>query len=94
MRRGARVSAGIAVLLVLAIGPALFLFPRPVAADQDDTVTTVLQPGLNLAGWTEDEASIEAIFDAIPELDLVYAWTPKASGSAGPSVPTPACSGT
>ena len=74
MRQSARVSAGIAVLLVLAIGPALFLFPRPVAADESDTVTTVLQPGLNLGGWTEDEAGIEAIFDTIPELDLVYAW--------------------
>ena len=48
-------------------------FPQPAAA-ADDTVTTELQPGLNLAGWTEDEASIEAIFDDIPALDLVYAW--------------------
>ena len=74
MRRSARVSAGIAVLLVLAIGPALFLFPRAVAAQEGDTVTTVLQPGLNLAGWTENESSVEAIFDDIPALDLVYAW--------------------
>ena len=73
MRRAARISAGLAVLLVLAIGPALFVFPQPAAA-ADDTVTTVLQPGVNLAGWTEAAASIEAIFDAIPELDLVYAW--------------------
>ena len=73
MRRSARVSAGIAVLLVLAIGPALFASPRSALA-ADDTVTTVLQPGLNLAGWTVDEASIEAIFDDIPALDLVYAW--------------------
>ena len=73
MRRDARVSAGIAVLLVLAIGPALFVSQRSALA-ADDTVTTVLQPGLNLAGWTEDEAGIEAIFDTIPELDLVYAW--------------------
>ena len=34
----------------------------------------MLQPGLNLAGWTEAAASIEAIFDDIPSLDLVYAW--------------------
>ena len=41
-----------------------------------ETVTTVLQPGLNLAGWTERDAGVAAIFDDIPALDLVYAWDP------------------
>ncbi|MXZ89232.1 MAG: hypothetical protein F4081_08630 [Dehalococcoidia bacterium] len=73
MRRSTRVSAGLALLLVLATGTALFSSPQRVAAS-DDTVTTVLQPGWNLAGWTEVEASIEAIFEDIPELQVVYAW--------------------
>jgi hypothetical protein len=74
MRLGARVRAGNAVLLVLAIGLALFASPRPVAAESDDTVTTVLQPGLNLAGWTEEAAPVETIFERIPELLMVYSW--------------------
>ncbi|MCY3882978.1 MAG: hypothetical protein OXG61_12790 [Chloroflexi bacterium] len=73
MRRSTRVSAGLAVLLVLATGSALFSSPERVAAS-DGTVTTVLQPGWNLAGWTEAEASIEAIFDDIPQLEIAYDW--------------------
>ena len=81
MRRDARFHVVLAVLLVLAIGPALFASPQPADAATDadtdepvETVTTVLQPGLNLAGWTEAATGVEAIFDAIPELDLVYGW--------------------
>ena len=37
-------------------------------------MTTELQPGLNLAGWTEPEADVSAIFEAIPALEAVYAW--------------------
>lgn len=39
-----------------------------------DTVTTELRPGWNLAGWTEDEASVETLFAAIPQLVVAYAW--------------------
>ena len=63
-----------AVLVVLTIGLGLFSTLGTAAADSGDTVTTELQPGLNLAGWTEAEAPIEAIFDAIPQLEAVYAW--------------------
>ena len=37
-------------------------------------ITTELQPGWNLAGWTSRKAGVEAIFEAIPELDVVHAW--------------------
>ena len=81
MRLGALVSAGVAVLLVLAIGPSLFASPRPVAADTTaetgepiETVTSELEPGWNLAGWTQAAAPVEAIFERIPELQFVYSW--------------------
>lgn len=48
--------------------------PQPVLAT-DDTVTTELQPGLNLAGWTEATTGVEAIFDQLPEVEVVYAWS-------------------
>ena len=66
--------ACLAVLVLVAIGLGLFSTLGTAVADSGETVTTELQPGLNLAGWTEAEASVEAIFDAIPELELVYAW--------------------
>ena len=66
--------ACLAALVSVAIGLGLFSTLGTAAAASGDTVTTVLQPGLNLGGWTEAEAPIEAIFDAIPELELVYAW--------------------
>ncbi len=37
-------------------------------------MTTELQPGWNLAGWTEDEAAVSELFEAIPQLDAVYTW--------------------
>jgi len=37
-------------------------------------VTSELHPGLNLAAWTEAEASVDAIFEAIPQLGVLYAW--------------------
>lgn len=81
MRPDARLSAGLAVLLVLAIGLALTASLKPVAADEHpvtgepvETVTTELQPGWNLAGWTEPAAAVETIFETIPELEAVYSW--------------------
>ena len=44
--------------------------------DPPATIRTVLQPGLNLAGWTEPDADVAVIFDALPDLAYVYAWDP------------------
>lgn len=81
MRFAARVSAGVVVLLVLVIGLALFASPGRAAAETTvetgepvETVTTELEPGWNLAGWTEPAAPVETIFESIPELRVVYSW--------------------
>ncbi len=37
-------------------------------------VTTELQPGWNLAGWTGNEADASELFGVIPGLEVVYAW--------------------
>ena len=62
--------AGMA-LLALAVG----LAAAPTASAQGaSTATTTLRPGLNLAGWTQAEADAAALFEAIPQLDMAYAW--------------------
>ncbi len=66
--------ACLAPLVLVAIGLALFATVHTAEADSGETVTTELQPGWNLAGWTEAEAGVEAIFDAIPQLEVAYAW--------------------
>ena len=59
-------------LLALAVGLAATM---PTASAQGaTTATTTLRPGLNLAGWTEAEADATALFEAIPRLDMAYAW--------------------
>ena len=69
-----RLQLAIALLLMSATS-GLALAPPPLAAaDGEETVTTRLQPGWNLAGWTEEEAGISAIFEAIPQLEAVYWW--------------------
>ena len=40
----------------------------------DEFAATTLRPGLNLAGWTGDGANAAALFDAIPRLNVAYAW--------------------
>ena len=37
-------------------------------------VTTELQPGWNLAGWTGPETGIAALFEALPPLEAATAW--------------------
>ena len=38
------------------------------------TVTTELVPGWNLTGWMGGEAPADALFEAIPQLVVAYAW--------------------
>ena len=76
MLRARTVCAGIAALLALALAAALLPNAPTAAADSGDAITTELQPGLNLAGWTQPETPVAAIFDAIPRLIYVYAWDP------------------
>ena len=49
----------------------------------DDTLTTTLQPGWNLVGWTEGEAEVAAIFEALPAVEAVYAWDTEAQAFRG-----------
>ncbi len=71
LQRGLRLAiAGLLVSVTLG----LILTPGTAAADGEETVTTRLQPGWNLAGWTEEEADVSAIFEAIPELEGVFRW--------------------
>ena len=69
------------VRVILASGVALLALATmlvasaPTASAQGaTTATTTLRPGLNLAGWTEAEADVMALFEAIPRLDMAYAW--------------------
>ena len=67
---------------VLAVGLGLAAMIGTATADDvegaDETHTTLLQPGLNAAGWTEPEADVAAIFEALPRLERVYGWDPDA----------------
>ena len=63
----------------LALGLGLTaMIGTAMAEGADETHTTLLQPGLNPAGWTEPEADVSAIFEALPRLERVYGWDPDA----------------
>ena len=62
------------VAVVLLCATLALALPRPAAADGEEAVTNELQPGWNLAGWTEEEAEVSAIFDDIPQLEAVFGW--------------------
>ena len=63
-----------AIALGFAFAPSL----ESAAADSGETFTTQLQPGFNLAGWIEPETGVDALFEAIPQLEAVYAWDAEA----------------
>ncbi len=64
-------AAGLAaVLLAAVLAPA----PETASAHPSHPVTTVLLPGFNLAGWIEPEASVDELFEVLPELKAAYAW--------------------
>ena len=52
---------------------ALLSGVKPTRA-ADVLVTTQLQPGWNLAGWTGEETEVDAVFAAVPQLVGVYGW--------------------
>ncbi len=60
--------------LALTLVPAL----RVADAQASEDFTTLLQPGLNMIGWTHAESGVGALFEDIPELETVYAWNAKA----------------
>ena len=74
----ARIAPLAAALAVLALAAALAA-PRAAAEDPPDaeaasTVTTTLRPGWNMAAWLGEDAPVQALFDAVPELDYAKAW--------------------
>ena len=73
-----RIAPLAAALAVLALAAALAA-PRaaaeePADAEAASTVTTLLRPGWNMAAWLGEDAPVQALFDAVPELDFAMAW--------------------
>ena len=66
--------ACVSAFALVALSLVLLATAKTAAAESGDHVTTELQPGWNLAGWTEESADIQAVFDAIQRLEAVYAW--------------------
>ncbi len=74
-------STGVAVAAAMSPGLRLVVSgPASPTAEwltcwfPPETVTTELRPGWNLAGWTEAESDVSAIFDDIPALKAAYSW--------------------
>ena len=68
------VLGGFLAAATLAEGPGAGSKRAGAEETSADTVTTELQPGWNLVGWTEDEAEVSELFEAIPQLEAVYSW--------------------
>lgn len=67
----------------------LAIASQMAAAEGPETVTTRLQPGLNLVGWVSSEAPVRDLFGDVPEIEVAYAWDAGAKRwlMAAPSVP-------
>ncbi len=77
LSRLAAVALIVALLFVVALNAASAQEPETVAAPRPqptDTMVTVLRPGDNLVGWIEPEASVANLFNAVAEVETVWAW--------------------
>ena len=77
LSRLAAVALVVALLFVVALNAASAQEPEAVAAPRPqptDTMVTVLRPGDNLVGWIEPEASVANLFNAVAEVETVWAW--------------------
>lgn len=80
------------LLLVALIAPSWFLWnlsSSVTLADDPDTVTTRLDPGINYVGWVSPPATVSEFFAALPQVEAVFAWsvTGQAWLTASPHVP-------
>jgi polyhydroxybutyrate depolymerase len=82
---------GLALVLVLAAVGAGTLSGRAQPSPETVPLSTILEPGFNLIGWTQAEAPVEALFTSLgPAATAVFAWdapaqrfrTARASGPA------------
>ena len=64
----------VADLRITVAGPDSASPVWAVCSFPPEMITTELQPGWNLAGWTEEKAPVADLFDAIPQLEAVYSW--------------------
>ena len=66
----------VGLLPMVALSASLALTSATASADEagPGALTTQLQPGWNMAAWLGPDAPISDVFDAIPELERVYAW--------------------
>lgn len=62
--------SGLRFVLSGAPGAATRRVPCPYI----DVITTELEPGWNLAGWTGPETAASAVFRAIPQVTAIYSW--------------------
>lgn len=69
------------MLLTVALGTA--------TADDPETITTRLEPGLNFVGWVGPTTLVAELFADVPEIDVAYAWNASEQRwlSASPDVP-------
>ena len=67
-------------VVVAAVGVGLLSAQGTASAQAPaaSTITTQLQPGWNMVGWMGPDTTTRALFDAIPELNLIVAWDDEA----------------
>ena len=67
-----RLLAGLVVAAILAAGLAV------ASANDGETVAAapavMLEPGDNFVGWIEESISVENLFEAIPQIEVIYYW--------------------
>ena len=67
-------GGGVGDLRLVLLGEAQSTITA-VKCPYPETIATELEPGWNLAGWTGPATAVSAVFDATPQLEIIYAWS-------------------
>ena len=65
---------GLFVSLVALLATGLAVASADEGDDLPETFITRLEPGDNLVGWVGKAAPVEDLIEAVPQIELVYAW--------------------
>lgn len=69
------------ILLLVSLAAVLAAGLSVVSADDGDevaaeTITTTLSPGDNIVGWVTEPKPVTEVFEAFPQIELIYTWDP------------------
>ena len=89
-RRGVRLASAVSALALVLLLTQTLTASEELVSEETAAGARILYPGDNLIGWVDFATTPQALFDQIPEANLIYTWDAEASvyRFAAPGLPS------